>query len=656
MASKVDIDFKKELEKYDLTTILKNPEEYAKSVNVNVGITFLKIANQFYYGSDKPIISDAVYDKIEDILKERSPKNKVWKEIRTAIDGEREKVKLPFWMGSMDKIKPGKEQIEKWSLKFPGDYVISEKLDGLSCLMTVELNSNATQVKLYTRGDGSVGQDITSLLKHIKYPKKKIQQLNKNDDGNYFAFRGELIISREKFQSKYKETKTDPRSMISGLINSKYAETDELKDIDMVMYEVIFPDEIKPSSQFEYLHNFGFKIPRNEIIKTKNITEPVLSKILPKWKYESLYEIDGLIVTQDKLQTRNTEGNPDYSRAFKMDLDEQRGIGEVEEILWEVSRHGKIIPRIKIKPLKVGLVTIQKATAFNAKYILDNKLGPGAIVNIIRSGDVIPYIESVVEDAPNGASMPDMKYKWHPGGYDIYIDEDGEDIEIKKITYFMSTLEAEGISSSTVKRYYDAGFDTVKKILEMTKEDLLKLPNTKDKLAEKQYQVMETIKTTEYPLETLMAASSVFGLGMGAKKLKLVIDMYPNIMTKKVSKNDLIKIDGFEEKSADIFLAGFDKFKEWLNDLDLKFIDPTKTEENNQGNKKGKYAGMIIVMSGFRDKNLKKEIEDNGGTVTDTISSKTSLLIAKDTSESSGKLDKALKLKIKIISLSEFIN
>jgi NAD-dependent DNA ligase len=418
---------KSDLDNYDLQSIKSNPEDYAKKVNINVGINFLKLANQYYYGTKTPIISDTVYDKIEDILKERSPKNKIWKEIRTAVDGEREKVKLPFWMGSMDKIKPGKDQIEKWSIKFPGNYIVSEKLDGISCLMTIEIGGGDEHViKLYTRGDGSVGQDITSLLKHIKYPKKKIQQLKKDVDGDYFAFRGELIITRSKFQEKYKDTKTDPRSMIAGLINSKYAEPDELKDIDLVIYEVVFPGEMQPSKQFDYIRDFGFKTPKTEIMKVKQLTEEDLTKILPKWKYESNYEIDGLIVTQDKPQTRNTEGNPGYSRAFKMDLDEQRGIGEVEEILWEVSRHGKIIPRIKIKPLKIEGITIQKATAFNAKYVVENKLGPGAVVNIIRSGDVIPYIESVVEEAPEGPSMPNMKYKWHPGGYDIYIDEDEE--------------------------------------------------------------------------------------------------------------------------------------------------------------------------------------------------------------------------------------
>jgi DNA ligase (NAD+) len=662
-----------ELKKFNLDEIKSNPLKFAKDTTIMNGINFLKLANFYYYKTDKPIISDSIYDKIEEQLKLRSPKNKYWSEVREAgigidmetkessidIDGkgitmEKSKVKLPYWMGSMDKIKAGKEQVEKWSIKYPGVYVVSEKLDGMSCLLVYE--QSTSKMNLYSRGDGSIGQDITGLLKYVKCPKINIK--SGELDSDILALRGELIITKDKFNDKYKDIKNDPRSMVAGLMNAKNVDSSELKDLDLVIYEIIEPARITPSAQFDIINNLGFKTPRNEILKIKTLDDDLLMKLLQKWKTESKYEIDGLIITQDKPQERNTDGNPDYSRAFKMDLDEQRGIGEVEEILWEVSRHGKIIPRIKIKPIKVGGIVIQKATAFNAKFIDDNKLGPGAVVNIIRSGDVIPYIESVVKPAPGGASLPeDIKYKWHSGGYDIYIDEDNEsdDIEIKKITYFMTTLEADGISGSTIKRYYDAGFKTLKSILDITKSDLLKLPNTKEKLATKQLEVIESIKNKEHPLDILMASSGSFGIGVGAKKAKLVIDMYPDIISndKNITKSDLIKIDGFEEKTSEIFLSGLVKFKEWLKETKLKYINPATKSDEKSGS--GKYNGMTIVMTGFRDKDLKKEIEDNGGNVSDTLSSKTTILIAKDINEGGNKIEKARKLKVIVMSLDEFI-
>ena len=668
--NKFDLDDK--INMNDIDDIKSDPQGFAKNITIKDGINFLKMANYYYYHTDKPIISDSVYDKIEDVLKERSPKNKFWSEIREGVVDEKdtssnisiqkEKVKLPYWMGSMDKIKPGKEQIEKWSVKYPGPYVLSEKLDGMSCLLVYTPETQTT--KLYSRGDGSVGQDISNLLKYVKTPKlnpKKFDddqftEISNNDTS--LAVRGELIISRSMFDKKYKDIKNDPRSMVAGLMNAKYADTNEICDLDLVIYEIIEPGNLKASLQFDLIRKMGFKIPRNEVLKVKKLDEEILVQLLIEWKTESNYEIDGLIITQDKGQDRNTDGNPDYSRAFKMDLDEQRGLGEVEEILWDISRHGKIIPRIKIKPLKIGGVVIQKATAFNAKFIKDNKLGPGAVVNIIRSGDVIPKIDSVVKEAPDGASMPDMKYKWHDGGYDIYIDEDEEtesksdEIEIKKITYFMTTLEAEGISASTIKRYYDAGFTTIKSILDMTMDDLLKLPSTKDKLATKQLLVLENIKTKEHPLELLMTASGNFGLGIGFKKIKLVIDTYPDIMTKKVGKTEIKQIDGFEDKTTTIFLDGLEKFKKWLKEHKLYYDDPVK--KVIQVKEFGKLDAMIITMTGFRDKDLKTKIEELGGEVSDNLTSKTNILLAKEPSESGAKMDKARKLNIPIMSVDEF--
>ena len=683
----MEINKTEELKKYNLDDIKLNPEKFAKETTIGNGINLLKLANYYYYYSPERILSDTIYDKIEEILKERFPKNKFWNEIRDWDDKEHEKVKLPYWMGSMDKIKPNKNLIEKWSKKYPGDYLISEKLDGMSCLLVLpneitgkdeKSKKDIKNIKLYSRGDGEKGQDISQLLKYINiFSKKKTTlndimlklKVNDNFKGD-LVIRGEILIKKSVFNEKYKDIKNDPRSMVAGLINAKHPEQGELNDLDLVSYEVIEPSNMIPKDQFELLEKYGFNIPGNELIKTRTIEEELLMKMLKKWKKESKYEIDGLIITQNLEHERNISGNPDYSRAFKMDLEEQRGIGEVEEILWEVSRHGKVIPRIKIKPIKIGGVVIQKATAFNAKYIKDNQLGVGAVVNIIRSGDVIPYIEEVVKPAPNGADMPKFKYKWHSGGYDIYIDIDGVDgidgskdkegnadiLEIKKITYFMTTLEAEGISQSTIKRYYEAGYKTLKDILNITESDLLELPNTKEKLATKQLKVLTEIKEIEHPLDKLMAASGVFDLGFGSKKAKLVIDAYPDILTKKISKMSIIEINGFEEKSADLFLKGLEKFKKWLLEHKLNYIDPTKikNKSGSSSSSEQKLKDLTIVMTGFRDKELEKLIEEQGGNNTGTVSSKTSILLAKDVNESGGKLEKARKLKVPIMTVEEF--
>ena len=645
-------DFTEELQKYDLKTIQKNPQEYAEKVQIGVGIKLIKLANHFYYGTGNSIMSDAAYDTIEEVLKKRSPNNKVWKEIRASFDISEEKVELPYWMGSMDKVKPGKNEVDKWSSKYPGPYLISEKLDGMSCLLVIK----PKETKLYSRGNGKVGHDVSHLLKYVKIPtinfNAKLAGLGITTE---LTLRGELIISKKTFKDKYEKTKTDGRSMVAGLMNAKHPDPEELKDLDLMIYEMIVPAKIKPSIQFSIVSKLKFKTAKTEIVSSTTLDDSTMAGFLTKMKASSLYEIDGLIITQDKARPRNTSGNPAYSQAFKMNSDEQRAQTTVEEILWNVSRWGKIIPTIKVKAVKIGHVTITRATAFNAKYIKDNKLGPGSNVQLIRSDDVIPYIGKVHNIAPGGASMPQFKYKWHSGGYDIYIDESDsahpsvkDDREIKQMTYLMTTLEIDGINQSTVKRLHTNGFKTLDKILAMTKDDFLKLPNTKEKLAQKQYTAIQEIKTRTHPLEALMAVSGFFGLGFGTRKSRAILEVYPKILTDDITLVDVKSINGFESKTAKLFINGLPKFRTWMKTYNFSYTIPKKKTSN------GSLQGQSIVLTGFRDKTLESQIEKEGGSNSSSVTSKTTILVAKDPSAGGTKIDKANKLGIQVLSLDQF--
>ena len=123
-------------------------------------------------------------------------------------------------------------------------------------------------------------------------------------------------------------------------------------------------------------------------------------------------------------------------------------------------------------------------------------------------------------------------------------------------------------------------------------------------------------------------------------------------MTKKVGKTEIKQIDGFEDKTTTIFLDGLEKFKKWLKEHKLYYDDPVK--KVNQAKTFGKLDNMTIVMTGFRDKDLKAQIESIGGEVSDNLTAKTDILLAKDPSESGSKMDKARKLNITIMSVDEF--
>ena len=143
---------------------------------------------------------------------------------------------------------------------------------------------------------------------------------------------------------------------------------------------------------------------------------------------------------------------------------------------------GILNPRFVIEPVKLGGVTIEYATGFNGKFIEDNKIGVGAIIEIIRSGDVIPYIKSIIQPAEQ-AKLPDMSYHWNDTRVDMILDEidDNEAVIEKNITAFFTSLKVDGLSEGNVKRIMKAGFKTIPKIILMKETDFEGVEGFKEK-------------------------------------------------------------------------------------------------------------------------------------------------------------------------------
>ena len=162
--------------------------------------------------------------------------------------------------------------------------------------------------------------------------------------------------------------------------------------------------------------------------------------------------------------------NPAHAFAFKMVLTDQVAEAKIVDVLWSPSKDGYLKPRIRIEPIELGGVTIEYATAFNAAFVVEKKLNLGAMVKIIRSGDVIPYIQEVIEPAEE-AKMPDEKYYWNSTHVDIILEDKDQNDEVleKNITMFFQTLKVKQLSEGTVRKLMKGGYRSICKILEMTK-------------------------------------------------------------------------------------------------------------------------------------------------------------------------------------------
>ena len=600
--------------------------------------TILDEAQKAYYNDpENTLLSDNEYDIIKEYMEKKYPKNKVLDQIGAPIQ-DKNKVKLPYFMASMDKIKPDTNALQKWKDKYKGPYVLSAKLDGISGLYSTENNEQ----KLYTRGNGEVGQDISHLIPFLRLPTTPD-----------ITIRGELIMKKSTFIEKYKDQFSNSRNLVSGLVNQKKLEPEKFKDLDFVAYEVIKPS-LKPSGQMEFLEKKDVDVVINET--KKDIDNSILSEILVDWRENYEYTIDGVIVENDEIYKR-TEENPKHAFAFKMVLSDQIAEAKVLNVLWAPSKDGYLKPRIQIEPVVLGGAKIEYATAFNAAFVEDNKIGIGALVKLVRSGDVIPHIMEVIEPAEK-AKMPDVDYKWNETHVDIILEdaEQDETVKEKNIVGFFKGLEVDGLGPGNVKKIIKAGYESVPQIIAMTEEDFLKVEGFKKKMAEKVYKSIHE-KIDKASLPKIMAVSNIFGRGFGEKRIEPILSKYPDILTSSESdqeKIDKIKsIKGMEKKTAERFVNNISKFMDFIEvaKLQNKLSDIPIEEPKDESHP---LYDKTIIITGFRDKELSEQLKNIGAKESSAVTKNTFAVIVKNKDEETGKTEAAKEKNIPLYTVEEF--
>ena len=612
-----------------------------------------------YYNTSISIINDATYDLLIDFLRLRDPKSKILKNIGAPIKSKN-KVKLDYHLGSMDKIKPTDSgKFDSWIKNYKGPYNLSDKLDGVSALLVYKKNES---IKLFTRGTATEGQDITVLIKYLNLPtfdeikeyvsKKKIVSDDKN---NLMAFRGELIINQKIFEKNWSNILKNARNSVAGLVNSKNINSDLAKDTNLVLYEVVDPF-LKIDDQFKILNELGFKVVKNKIVNT--ISFEILSKYLRDRRSNGEYLIDGIIITDSKKHDRNTDGNPEYAFAFKDILEDQIAQSTIIKIEWNISKNGYLNPTVIIEPVSIGGVEIKRVSAHNAKYVVDNKLGVGAKIELIRSGDVIPYIQKVIKPALK-IDLPKGKWHWNETEVDIISnDMESDELKIKNLQFFFSTLNTKGMGEKNVEKIYNSGLNTIEKILKASESDLLKIEGFKEKTSSNLILAIKE-SLTNVNLAKLIAASNALGEGMGERRLKQVLDTYPNLITdyKKWSKKEFIdkikELEGWEDKTSSVLVNNFDEFIKFYNKI-KSYITLEKKKEIKQS----KLTGSIIVLSGFRDNDLQEKLESIGVKISSSVSKNTDYLVVKDQdtiNEGTGKVQKAQDAGVKIITKEQLV-
>ena len=359
------------------------------------------------YAEGFPIMTDEEFDALEILLKLRDPKNDYFKEVGAPVRGA--KTALPVAMGSLDQVY-GNDLLSTVRQYWLTDDVaiLTAKLDGASLLLEYV---DGVFKRALTRGDGYEGQDVTQIFTHCECVPKKVPGIFMP---NPLYIRAEAIFTESDFKSlneagKLGRTYKNARNYVAGQLNRQYADAESVfvKNIHVIAYQ-IFGDFSK-SHQLDMLRLFGFEIAENLTSTFESLDESKLERVLRQFKsseISSKYAIDGVVVDVDANDTRvrlaesDNRGsiNPNFQWKFK--INDNRTITTVVDVEWNISKNGYLKPRVQVEPVELAGVTISFATGFNAKFIYENKIGPGAVVQVCRAGDVIPYLERVVSAMP----------------------------------------------------------------------------------------------------------------------------------------------------------------------------------------------------------------------------------------------------------------
>ena len=669
------MDYSKTLKKYiksgkiikdDIYKFLDdNIDDIVKNVNdVKLLEIIINTANDKYHNGIS-VIEDNTFDELKDKLMILDPENKIFKKVGYTVNSIN-KIELPYHMGSMNKIKmENTDMFDKFKRQFKGPYLVSNKLDGISALFIVNKNNS---MSLYTRGDGTIGSNITHLIQYLDIKNmEKIKEWIMTNKLDRIVLRGELIIQKNIFDTKYADIAANPRNFVSGQVNAKKIDGTILKDIDLVFYEIVEP-WYSIDMQYNIMTELQLLVSPFELETVDKLTLTNLSKILKDRKEMSLYEIDGIIVSDIGNHIRNKDGNPDYSFAFKENIEMRDAV--VEEVEWNISKDGYLKPRIRISPIKLGGVQITYATAHNAKYVFDNKIGPNAIIEITRSGDVIPYIVRTIKPARE-AQMPLAEnfgeWTWNKSGVDIVLnsDEMGEVQLVKILAYFVKKLNIKNVDESTFKTLVENGLiSELADVFKLKKSKLLELDGFQEKKASKIINELES-GFDKMTLADLMIASNIFGHGFGEKKIQKILSVHPDIilLAKKKPKEELYKmivnISGFDEITANQFIEYLPDFNDFFDNKIPKNIHNRlmayTNKPSNTSNVEKPLNGLKFVMTGFRNKLWEKLITDNGGEITSSVSKNTSVLICESYSDSSSKIEKARQNSVLIKDKKDFI-
>lgn len=591
------------------------------------------------YRKGNPIISDEEYDillsKLEDKINFIE-----FESFKKTLMEESGEYKHLYIMGSLNKIRYGENELNKWINKHKVKAIIaSEKLDGCS------FTARYVDGKFYdgaSRGDGVTGTDWTEKLKYI-LP----QTIEAKDT---LIIRGELMLCGD---SHIKLGYKNQRNGVTGIMGEDAIVPEKLKEVRAFVYDVLNCD-YKPLLIFKGLEDL-FDVPNFKRIIVKDTIEEDLKEQLELWKSNADYLMDGLVISTDDYINENVY-HPEKKIAFKVNSEGVRT--KVIGVEWNISKTGAFKPVVLLEPIEIDGTTVSRATGYNYAYIVENMIGEGAEVAIIKSGEIIPKIINVFKDGTTiiPQRCPSCKSAFEFKGVDLVCpNEHCSGVMVKKVAAFLRNCGVEDITEKSLIKF---GINTF--------EDLINWePDPKYKSETKLYDALDKFVFTKSKME--LFTKFVFD-GAAEKTItkiyehwKISNDSHFNFLMNKTFDQMIVECctHGFPEGVGEKTLAKI--YGDWMtNKLYVEYFAMDKRYNPKKEEVKqiieSNITGKTFCITGTLTKPRKyfEELIINNGGIISSVSGKLNYLVVG--ADAGSKLDKAKKLGINILSEEELIN
>jgi len=658
----------------------------------------INYADRKYYVQDEPVLSDSEYDALFKQLKvlegeypELVSADSPTQRIAAGLSEKFPPVSHLVPMLSLDNTYNA-DDLRDWDRKcrefVPDDkieYCIEPKYDGASISLIYE---NGQMVRGATRGDGVMGEEITTNIKQIRsiplsaaFMKEGVSQIE---------IRGEVVIHKKSFEAFNEQRAAEglaplanPRNAASGTLRMLDPREVTKRKLTAILYHIsdytLQANAGRPKGLYthydsiQWLHSLGFPTPAKEMQVFDNIDEVIEFCHSFEGQRDSLpFEVDGLVVKVNSFQQQEQMGmtthHPRWAVAFKFKA--RQATSKLRRVEFQVGRTGNITPVAKIDPVPIGGVTVTSISLFNEDVVREKDLHIGDTVLVERAGDVIPYIVKPLAELRTGDEKP-IKFPTHCPVCDEPLEKQADEAAwrciniscpaqvVERIIHFVSkdAMDIRNLGGANVLKFYDLGFlKTIPDIYNLDWEKIKGLEGFGEKSISNLKQSIENSK--QQPLNRL-----IYGLGIRyvgettAKTLASAVDHISDLYEWDVEKLSTLEDIGPKVATsvAHFFKAHENRHLiELLDKAGVNLANLHKESKSGSGELAGKTFLFTGTLSHFKRSDAEQMVEDKGGSLLSGVSSKLNYLVVGE--DAGSKLEKAKKLgSVTILNEQEFL-